>query len=174
MQGIGIRGTNPTIPKPCILSKEAAMLRTTIAFAATFSAATAFASIPPAYLKHLPPEQEAGSVAYITGGTNPAEAESVKRAAQDYPLELVFEQEGAKGEKMLKDMPVSITDERGKVVFEGQSDGPYFIARLPKGKYTVSTRWDAWSFSREVKIGGGQRQRVVFAWSEPGPMESLG
>ena len=142
------------------------MLRTTIAFAATFSAATAFASIPPAYLKHLPPEQEAGSVAYITGGTNPAEAESVKRAAQDYPLELVFEQEGAKGEKMLKDMPVSITDERGKVVFEGQSTGPYFLARLPKGRYFVTTHWDDWSFTREVNIGG-DRQRVVFGFRKP-------
>ena len=70
-------------------------------------------------------------------------------------------------------MPVRITDDKGKVVFEGQSAGPYFLARLPKGKYVVSTRWDAWSFSREVRIGG-ERQRVVFAWSEPGPMESLG
>ena len=138
------------------------MLRT-LAIAAALSAASAFASIPPAYLRQLPPEREAGSIAYLTGGASPAEAESVKRAAQEYPLELVFEQEGAKGEKMLQDMPVSITDEKGKVVFEGRSSGPYFLARLPKGRYFVTTHWDDWSFTREVNIGA-DRQRVVFGF----------
>ena len=134
--------------------------------AAALSAASAFAAIPPTYMKHLPPEHEAGAIAYITGGANPAEAESVKRAAQEYPLELVFEQEGPKGEKMLKDMPVSITDEKGTVVFEGQSSGPYFLARLPKGRYFVTTHWDDWSFTREVNIGA-DRQRVVFGFRKP-------
>ena len=142
------------------------MLRPVYAIAAAFSAATAFASIPPAYVKHLPPEREAGPVTYISGGATPDEAESVKRAAQDYPLELVFEQEGAGGEKMLKDMPVSITDERGKTVFEGQSTGPYFLARLPRGRYFVTTHWDDWSFTREVNVGD-ERQRVVFGFRKP-------
>ena len=137
------------------------------------AATAATAAIPPRYAEHLPEPRKAGPVTYITGGQEILEANAIKRASQDYPLELVFVEKVGRREKPLAEMPVRITDEKGKVVFEGQSDGPYFIARLPKGKYTVSTRWDAWSFSREVKIGG-QRQRVVFAWSEPGPVESLG
>ena len=64
------------------------------------------------------------------------------------PLELVFVERCGRKESLLADMPVRIVDEQGKVVFEGQSKGPYFHARLPKGRYTVSTRWDAWSSSR--------------------------
>lgn len=137
------------------------------------AATAATAAIPPRYAESLPEPRKAGPVTYITGGTEAGEANAIKRAAQEYPLELVFVEKVGRREKPLADMPVRITDDKGKVVFEGQSAGPYFLARLPKGKYVVSTRWDAWSFSREVRIGG-ERQRVVFAWSEPGPMESLG
>jgi hypothetical protein len=137
------------------------------------AATAATAAVPPRYAENLPEPRKAGPVTYITGGTETGEANAIKRAAQNFPLELVFVEKVGRREQPLADMPVRITDEKGKVVFEGASEGPYFIARLPKGKYTVSTRWDAWSFSREVKIGG-ERQRVVFAWSQPGPMESVG
>ena len=137
------------------------------------AATAATAAIPPRYAENLPEPRKAGPVTYITGGTAEPEANAIKRAAQEFPLELVFVEKVGRREKPLADMPVRITDDKGKVVFDGQAEGPYFIARLPKGKYTVSTRWDAWSFSREVKIGGN-RQRVVFAWSQPGPMESVG
>jgi hypothetical protein len=137
------------------------------------AATAATAAIPPRYAENLPEPRRAGPVTYITGGTEMGEANAIKRAAQEFPLELVFVEKVGRREKHLANMPVRITDEKGKVVFEGESAGPYFLARLPKGKYIVSTRWDAWSFSREVKIGS-QRQRVVFAWSQPGPMESVG
>ena len=137
------------------------------------TAATATAAIPARYAESLPEPRKAGPVTYISGGTEVTEADAIKRAAQEYPLELVFVEKSGKREKHMTNMPVRITDDRGRVVFDGQSEGPYFLARLPKGRYTVSTRWDAWSFSREVKIGG-DRQRVVFAWSTPTPMESLG
>jgi hypothetical protein len=129
-------------------------------------ATAAGATVPPAYRDDLPPVQREGQVTYITGGIGHDEADAMKRAAQEYPLELVFVERKGRKENYLADMPVRIVDDKGKVVFEGQSEGPYFLARLPKGRYTVSTRWDAWSFSRPVTVGK-QRQRVVFAWGKP-------
>jgi len=137
---------------------------------AAFAASAASASIPPAYEKWLPPQQRAGTVTYVSGGATHEEANALKRAAQEYPLEVVFLERDGRQDRYLSDMPVRIKDAKGKVVFEGQSKGPYFLARLPKGKYTVSTRWDAWSFSREVDIGR-TRQRVVFKWSKPTEMD---
>ena len=131
------------------------------------AATAATAAIPPRYAENLPEPRRAGQITYLTGGTSTGEADAIKRAAQEYPLELVFVEKKGKREMPLANMPVRITDDRGKVVFEGQSEGPYFLARLPKGRYTVSTRWDAWSFSRPVTIGRA-RQRVVFAWGAPG------
>lgn len=84
-------------------------------------------------------------------------------------LEVVFlEMEGRRARE-LNDMPVRIVDENGRVMFDGRSGGPYFL-RLPKGRYTVSTRWDAWSSSRRISIGS-ERQRVVFKWSKPAELD---
>ena len=97
----------------------------------------------------------------------------MQRAARDYPLELVFVERFGRKESYVSDMPVRIVDADGKVVFEGQSRGPYFLAKLPAGRYTVSTRWDAFSSSRPVTVGK-DRQRVVFAWGKPGVVELQG
>jgi hypothetical protein len=106
-------------------------------------------------------------VEYLTGGKSPAEADAVKRAAQDYPLELVFvERDGAR-KRELYDNPVVIRDATGKVVFAGRTDGPYFLARLPAGRYSVTTHWDSWTFTKPVTIDAGERSRVVFAWTKP-------
>ena len=74
-------------------------------------------------------------------------------------------------EKDLYDVPVTIRDMNGKVLFQGDSPGPYFIARLPKGTYTVTAHWDDWSFSKQVTIGN-DRDRVVFAWEKDTPAQA--
>jgi hypothetical protein len=124
--------------------------------------------VPPAYRAYLPPEQHVGEIAYIAGGLSREQADAIKRASQDYPLELVFRQVVNGKEKDLYDVPLKISDANGKVVFDGHSPGPYFIARLPKGRYTVTAHWDDWDFSKDVTIGG-DRDRVVFAWNRETP-----
>jgi hypothetical protein len=91
---------------------------------------------------------------------------ATKGSAREYSLELVFVERAGRREREISDMPVRITDAHGRVVFEAATTGARCLARLPKGRYTVSTRWDAWCSSRPVTIGR-ERQRVVFAWSGP-------
>ena len=152
--------------KPILLSAVLASAST-----AVFSSA---ADVPPAYRAYLPPEQHQGEVAYISGGITRPEADAIKRASQDYPLELVFRQDVDGKARDLYDVPLKIRDDAsGKVVFDGKSAGPYFIARLPAGRYTVTAHWEDWDFSRDVAIGG-DRDRVVFAWDKATPGEPLG
>lgn len=134
-----------------------------IAAAAAFATTAAFASIPPAYQKHLPPERVQGNVEFLSGGRTPEEEAAVKREAQEWPLEVVFyEKDGAKA-ATVENIPVKITDARGDVVFDGVSSGPVLLVKLPKGRYTVTTHWDAWDFSKPVTLGD-ERERVVFEW----------
>jgi len=143
------------------------MMQQAIACAVAASAALACsAAIPPAYLDHLPPAQvSANGIEYLTGGKTPAEADAVKRAAQEFPLELVFVEHDGARKRELYDNSVVIRDDEGKVVFAGRTDGPYFLARLPAGHYTVSTHWDSWTFTKPVTIGP-DRSRVVFEWKK--------
>ena len=144
------------------------MKQTILCAMAASAALAASAAIPPAYLAHLPPtQQSAGGVEYLTGGKTPEEAAAVKRAAQEYPLELVFVEQDGKRKDGLYDNPVVIRDAAGKVVFAGRTDGPYFLARLPAGDYTVTTHWDSWTFTKPVTIDGTDRERVVFEWKKP-------
>ena len=140
--------------------------------AAALGASTALGAIPPAYQAHLPQARELDGIPFITGGRTPEEADAVKRAAQEWPLEVVFEEQDRGADRPLERMPITITDASGKVVFEGVSEGPILLARLPRGHYTVTTRWDAWTFSRPVTIGE-EPERVVFDWKRPAP-EALG
>jgi hypothetical protein len=140
------------------------MAKSTILAAASGLLAAAASATPlaPAY-GELPAIHREGEITYLSGGIGHDEAQAMKRAAGQYPLELVFVQRDGKKENYLADMPVRIVDAKGAVVFEGVSDGPYFLAQLPTGSYTVSTKWDAWSFSRHVNVGK-MHERVVFAW----------
>src|SRR4051794_10668417 len=99
------------------------------AIVAAFAAAGSFASIPPAYQAHLPPERVQGSVPFLTGGRTPEERAAVKRAAQEWPLEVVFYENG----KTPENMPVTVTDAGGNVVFDGIASGPVMLLKLPKG-----------------------------------------
>ena len=135
------------------------------------AAGAASASIPPAYQKDLPPATRVENIEFMSGGVNHDEELALKRASQDFPLELVFDEHDElvsdssdhTYEHPLSEIPVTIRDDHGKVVFDGVSRGPIFVARLPKGHYTVSAHWDAWSFEAPVTIGE-DRQRLVFNW----------
>lgn len=134
-----------------------------VGLAAALAAASSFASIPPAYQAHLPPQRVQGNVPFITGGRTPEERAAVKRAAQEWPLEIVFYETDAWKPRTLENMPVKVTDASGKVVFDAIASGPVMLLKLPRGRYTVTTRWDAWEFSQPVTLGD-ERERVVFDW----------
>src|ERR1700757_1532149 len=93
-----------------------------------FASTAVFSSVPdpdvhigPAYQRDLPPERHQGSVEYIAGGLTQPQADAIKRASQDFPLELVFRQKVNGKEKDLYDVPVTIRDMNGKVLFQGDS-----------------------------------------------------
>ena len=95
-------------------------------------------------------------------------------AAPEYPLEVQFEEWHADGKHALYDMPVTVTDANGNVVYEGKSKGPEFRARLPKGRYTVTAKWDDWTFSRAVDVNGKESEPIVFAWDKRDLTSSTG
>lgn len=57
--------------------------------------------------------------------------------------------------RQLTHIPVTIADAGA------MGDGPYFLQRLSKGRYAVTTRSDAWSFMTPVKIDKARRRVVV-------------
>ena len=58
--------------------------------------------------------------------------------------------------RRLTDIPVALREDPAK------SEGPYFLERLSKGRYALTTHYDAWSFMSPVTIDRARR-RVVLA-----------
>jgi hypothetical protein len=74
-------------------------------------------------------------ITYISGGVGDDELQNLQAMAKSYDLKLVF---AAKSGNYLADTHVVIKDSQGKIVLETVSDGPWFLAKLPAGQYTIT------------------------------------
>jgi len=76
-------------------------------------------------------------ISYMTGGVGLEERAVMKKEAESYNLWLEF---ATKNGNYLSDVDVRIKDEKGAVVLEEKSTGPWFLASLPAGKYMVRVK----------------------------------
>ncbi|MGQ0750296.1 MAG: carboxypeptidase-like regulatory domain-containing protein, partial [Betaproteobacteria bacterium] len=61
----------------------------------------------------------------------------------------------------IADVGVSVKDAQGRTVIEDVADGPYFMAQLPPGRYTVEARYGGKTVTRNLQLGG-QGTRVAY------------
>lgn len=137
-----------------------ALIRRLMPALALMTAVPAFAAIAA-----LPPEHEQGAVAFRSGGVGEDEAAAMKQAAARYPLELQFYRKMKDGhDEYLAGDKVSIRDRHGNVMLHTTTDGPFLLARLPAGLYTVSASDDGIAKEHPVDVVPGKHRRVTFEW----------
>jgi len=129
--------------------------------AAAMSAAPAAVGSP---MSDLPAPRAQGEVTYLSGGVGLDEANAFKRVAKDYPLELDFLAKAKSKDEYLANVKVRIKDARDKLVLSTTSEGPFLLARMPAGKYTISADHDGNIEQRKIEIAAGTHRRVVFEW----------
>jgi len=141
-----------------LTSLAAAMIVAGAATSAAFAAD--MSDMPP-----LPPEQTRGAVQYVTGGVSVDEADTFRRAAAAYPLELQFVQRARPKDEFLANVNVTIRGRSGNVLLETATDGPFLLARLPAGRYSIEAEHDGVTKRQSVDIRPGRHQRSVFVWA---------
>ena len=114
----------------------------------------------------LPATHTNGVVAYVMGGIGEDEAKAIGQAAKYYPLECEFVRKAAPRDQYLAGVRIWIRDANQKVVLDLTSNGPFLLARLPDGPYTVSAQHGAHVERRHVNVAGSERRRLVFEWRE--------
>lgn len=113
----------------------------------------------------LPVEHHAGSVAYLSGGVGVDEANAIKAAAAHYPLEIELLKHTRQGEnEYLAGDRVVIRDTKGNTVLDARTDGPFLLARLAPGRYTVTAQDDGIDKHRQVQITAQGHEHLVFEW----------
>ena len=103
-------------------------------------------------------------ISYVTGGLAKADADAIEYAARYYPLQLEFLLEEKSKREFLSNVKVWIEDAQDKTVLEVTADGPFLLARLPAGKYTINAARGGEVKSRVVRIVPQRHRRAVFKW----------
>lgn len=115
-------------------------------------------------LESLPAAHAQGSVTFLTGGVGTEEAAAMKEARSSYPLSLEFVRKAKPRDEYLANVQVTIEDPSGKAALKATSDGPFLLAKLPAGRYTVRAEEDGKAKVKKVKVAAGKHEQLLFEW----------
>ncbi len=115
-------------------------------------------------MNKLPAEHVQGTVTYRSGGIGHDEAVAMKKAATHYPLSVEFIKHAKPTDQFLANISVSIRDTAGKTEMSTISQGPFLLAKLPAGKYTIAATDNGVTKTRDVTIAANKPQRMIFDW----------
>ena len=107
--------------------------------------------------------QTQGSVSFISGGVGEDDSDRMKQMRSQYPLELLFVTRGNPNQ-YLSDVKVQIAGGGGKVALDTVSNGPFLLAKVPPGRYTITADNQGSVKKQTVQVGSGKTQRVMFVW----------
>jgi hypothetical protein len=114
----------------------------------------------------MPAERTQGSVTYVSGGIGKDESTAMKQAAPRYSLSIEMASTATPRAQYVSDVKIDIRDQKGAAVLSVTSDGPFLLANLPSGRYTVSAARNGASQQRTVTIGAAAHQRVMFSFPQ--------
>jgi len=134
---------------------------------ATLAAVLGAAMSLPAYAVdgQLPPERQAGSASFVSGGIGEGESQRFEAAFTRYPLIVqLFENSGARDE-YTADALVKITDAKGRVMLHEKADGPYMLVRLPAGDYRIAASLKGHALADQVvHVTGSGHAKTTFVF----------
>lgn len=106
--------------------------------------------------------QAVGNVPYVSGGVGLDSIDRLDMMANQFNLKLVF---ALKSGEYLSEVKVTITDAAGRAIVDALSDGPWFLTKLPQGKYQVVANFAGRAERRTVAVGATRLSTVDFRWA---------
>ena len=106
--------------------------------------------------------QTAGGVSYVSGGVGTESIDRLSSLAGNFNLKLVF---ALKAGEYLSGVKVTIADAAGKTLLDTMSEGPWFLTKLPVGKYQVAASFAGKTEKRTVSVAAQQLKTVDFRWT---------
>lgn len=104
-------------------------------------------------------QRSSGEVVVRTGGVGVEERAAFEAERARYNLRLAFaESDGV----FLADVHVRLARPDGRVVYEGDSEGPLLFAHLPPGRYRLEAEYGGMTQVRTLDVGAAQAQPLVY------------
>jgi hypothetical protein len=112
----------------------------------------------------LPAVQHKGAVAFLSGGIGLGQSTAIKQVMPKYPLTLEFAGKAATGNEYLADIPVKLSDMHGNTILQTTAKGPFLLASLPHGRYSVTATYNGKTERRDVNIAPSSHVHELFVW----------
>ena len=112
----------------------------------------------------LPPVQKSGAVEYLSGGIGLDESTAIKSASRHWPLSLVFSVQAAGKAEFASDVKLTIRDAKGAPVLETTASGPFLLAKLAPGSYSLRATLAGKTLERKVQVKADSSARVELVW----------
>lgn len=106
--------------------------------------------------------QEQQGVTFVSGGFGQEERDQLQAMQGQFNLRLVFALDAG---NYLAGVDVRIKDQQGRTLVETRSDGPFLMANLPAGTYTVAADYKGDEKERSVNVGSQGMIEATFTWS---------
>jgi hypothetical protein len=113
----------------------------------------------------LPPLHDRGNVEYLSGGIGLDESAAIRSASKQWPLTLEFAVADHPHADFVADVRVVVRDAKGHAALQATSDGPFLLAKLPPGRYTVDATFADQTLHEKVVVSQHKPARAVFVWS---------
>ncbi|MFT4065959.1 carboxypeptidase regulatory-like domain-containing protein [Paraburkholderia sp.] len=114
--------------------------------------------------QHLPAIQHEGDVTFLTGGIGLDQSTAIRKAMPQYPLTLEFAGKATGGNEYLANIPVQLSDTHGHTVLTTTARGPFLLASLPHGRYSVTATYDGKTKRRAIDIAPSSHVHELFLW----------
>ncbi len=122
----------------------------------------AFAQAPAA----LPTVHKSGQVEYLSGGIGVDEAKAIDSISQQWPLTLEFAVKDRMKADFVADVNVMVSDAKGHTALKAIANGPFLLARLQPGRYTVDATFAGKTLHEKELVKAGQPAKRSFEWPD--------
>lgn len=114
----------------------------------------------------LPEPQMAGAVQYVTGGVGQRESQAFLEHRREYPLAVEVYAREAGREIYTAGASIEVRTPSGDPVLHAEADGPFLLADVPPGRYTVEATLDGKSERKSVTVEKDRTRRTVFVFAD--------
>ena len=109
-----------------------------------------------------PQVKRAGEISYLSGGVGKPEREQLRALEKEFNLKVVF---SVADGRYVANVKVVVSDAKGRKLLEHVADGPFFMARLPAGHYSVAATYAGKTHTRKIEVAANHMRTEHLRWS---------
>lgn len=111
----------------------------------------------------LPPVQSQGQIEFLTGGIGLDESRAILLEGGKWPLMLELAKASTPRAAYISNVQIIIKDISNSIVLETITDGPYLLAKLPQGKYSLEATYDGKTLHQDFILQQGHK-KITLLW----------